>query len=106
MVRELNNAYLNPLEPVFPPHRLSPEGDGPKVGCETCHKGVYKPLFGITMLNDYPELAGVVTERPAWWEKTDETETEGESGAEDAASTAAAEDQAALIEEKAADTEG
>jgi photosynthetic reaction center cytochrome c subunit len=68
MVRELNNEYLTPLTPLFPPYRLSPEGDGPKVGCETCHKGAYKPLFGVTMLNDYPELADVVKERPAPWE--------------------------------------
>ncbi len=60
MVRELNGSYLNPLKPVFPPNRLGPEGDGPKVGCETCHKGSYKPLYGVSMLNDYPELAGVM----------------------------------------------
>lgn len=64
MVRELNNDYLTPLTPLFPPNRLSPEGDGPKVGCETCHKGAYKPLYGVSMLPDYPELAGVM-ERPA-----------------------------------------
>ncbi|MGB5777309.1 MAG: photosynthetic reaction center cytochrome PufC [Sedimenticolaceae bacterium] len=68
MVRDLNQEYLNPLKPVFPAYRLGPEGDAPKVGCETCHKGAYKPLFGVTMLNDYGELRGVVTERPAPWE--------------------------------------
>jgi hypothetical protein len=26
------------------------------VGCATCHKGTYKPLFGNSMKNDYPEL--------------------------------------------------
>jgi photosynthetic reaction center cytochrome c subunit len=59
MVRELNNQYLIPLQPKFPAHRLSAEGDGPKIGCETCHKGAYKPLYGVTMLDDYPELRGV-----------------------------------------------
>jgi photosynthetic reaction center cytochrome c subunit len=41
------------------------EGDTPKVGCMTCHKGAYKPLYGVTMLNDCGELRGVVEERPA-----------------------------------------
>jgi|APFre7841882724_1041349.scaffolds.fasta_scaffold33042_2 photosynthetic reaction center cytochrome c subunit len=65
MVRELNNDYLTPLTKLFPDHRLSAEGDGPKVGCETCHKGSFKPLLGVSMLGDYPELAGPMGERPA-----------------------------------------
>jgi photosynthetic reaction center cytochrome c subunit len=65
MVRDINNAYLNPLKPKFPANRLSAEGDGPKVGCETCHKGWFKPLNGVTMLKDYPELAGVMVRPPA-----------------------------------------
>jgi photosynthetic reaction center cytochrome c subunit len=64
LVRDLNTAYLTPLKPLFPPYRLSAEGDGPKVGCETCHKGSYKPLYGVSMLKDYPVLAGVMA-RPA-----------------------------------------
>lgn len=60
MVRDINGAYLNPLKPLFPVHRLGPEGDGPKVACETCHKGAFKPLYGVSMLGDYPELAGVM----------------------------------------------
>ena len=60
MVRELNTAYLTPLVPLFPAHRLSAEGDGPKVGCATCHKGAFKPLYGASSLKDYPVLAGVV----------------------------------------------
>jgi len=58
MVRDINGDYLNPLKTVFPAHRLGPEGDGPKVACETCHKGAFKPLYGVSMLGDYPELAG------------------------------------------------
>jgi photosynthetic reaction center cytochrome c subunit len=65
MVRNLNNEFLTPLTPVFPDYRLSPEGDGPKVGCQTCHKGSFKPLLGASMLPDYPELAGPMGERPA-----------------------------------------
>ena len=60
MVRDLNVNYLNPIGPLLPAHRLSPEGDNPKVGCLTCHKGAYKPLFGKSMLNDYPELRGPI----------------------------------------------
>jgi photosynthetic reaction center cytochrome c subunit len=56
MVRELNNEYLNPLHDVFPAARLGPTGDSPKVNCATCHNGVYKPLFGVSMTKDFPEL--------------------------------------------------
>jgi photosynthetic reaction center cytochrome c subunit len=56
MVRDLNNTYLGSLHGVFPPYRLGPTGDVPKVACATCHQGVYKPLFGVSMLKDYPEL--------------------------------------------------
>lgn len=63
MVRAINDAYLNPLKPLYPADRLGPEGDAPKAACATCHKGTYKPLFGQTMLNDYPSLAGVLPGR-------------------------------------------
>jgi photosynthetic reaction center cytochrome c subunit len=64
MARELNNTYLAEIAPLLPADRLSPEGDFPKVGCATCHKGVFKPLYGNGMLGDYPELRGVMKERP------------------------------------------
>jgi outer membrane protein OmpA-like peptidoglycan-associated protein len=64
MVRDLNGTYLNPLKTLYPPERLGPTGDAPKVACETCHKGAFKPLLGVSMLGDYPELAGYRTERP------------------------------------------
>lgn len=57
MVRELNGNFLAPLQPVFPPERLGPHGDFPKVDCSTCHQGSFKPLLGVSMLADYPELA-------------------------------------------------
>lgn len=60
MVREINTDYVIPLKPLFPAHRLSPEGDTPKVGCLTCHKGTYKPLNGVSPLKDYAILAGVM----------------------------------------------
>jgi photosynthetic reaction center cytochrome c subunit len=56
MVRAINNEYLEPLRPTFPPHRLGPLGDTLKVNCTTCHQGVYQPLFGVNMLQNYPEL--------------------------------------------------
>jgi photosynthetic reaction center cytochrome c subunit len=56
-VRDLNDKYLNPLGKVYPPNRLGPEGDAPKVNCATCHQGAYKPLYGANLLKDYPELA-------------------------------------------------
>ena len=63
LVRDINNSFLNPLKPLYPADRLGPEGDAPKTACATCHKGTYKPLFGQTMLNDYPSLAGVLPGR-------------------------------------------
>ena len=59
MVRDVNNTYLESLHSVFPPYRLGPSGDVAKVDCATCHQGVYKPLFGVSMAKDFPELGGV-----------------------------------------------
>ena len=59
MVRDLNNTYLESVHSVFPPDQLGPEGDVAKVDCATCHQGVYKPLFGVSMAKDFPELGGV-----------------------------------------------
>jgi photosynthetic reaction center cytochrome c subunit len=56
MVRDLNTNYLDPLHATFPVARLGPDGDSPKVNCATCHNGVYKPLFGVGMAKDFPEL--------------------------------------------------
>lgn len=56
MVRDLNTNYLDPLHSVFPAGRLGELGDSPKVDCATCHNGVYKPLFGVSMIKDFPEL--------------------------------------------------
>jgi photosynthetic reaction center cytochrome c subunit len=57
MVRDLNNNFLDPLHDTLPKGRLGPTGDAPKLACATCHKGVYKPLYGVSMLATYPELA-------------------------------------------------
>jgi photosynthetic reaction center cytochrome c subunit len=59
MVRDLNDHYLDPLNPVFPVYRKGALGDSPKVYCATCHQGVYKPLFGKSMLTTFKtELGG------------------------------------------------
>ncbi len=59
MVRDINTAYLDSLKGVFPPNRLGQAGDVPKANCATCHNGVNKPLYGVSMAKDYPELGGV-----------------------------------------------
>jgi photosynthetic reaction center cytochrome c subunit len=56
MVRGLNTEYLAPLASVFPAHRLGVLGDTAKVNCATCHQGLFKPLYGVSMAKDYPEL--------------------------------------------------
>ncbi len=57
MTRDLNNDYLKSLANAWPPNRLGAAGDVPKLACATCHQGVYKPLYGVSMLKDFPELA-------------------------------------------------
>ena len=52
MVRDLNADYLTALTATFPASRLGAQGDAPKVNCGTCHQGVYKPLFGASMVKD------------------------------------------------------
>jgi len=65
MVQELNNDYLVPLKDTYPETRLGPlHKDAPKTACKTCHKGVYKPLGGMDMITDWPELA--TTEAPVY----------------------------------------
>lgn len=60
MVRDTNAAYINPLASVFPDNRKGPHGDPYKVNCSTCHQGLNKPLGGVSMLKDYPMLAGAI----------------------------------------------
>ena len=58
MVRDLNNHYITPLTSTFPADQLGPTGDVAKVYCATCHQGAYKPLLGVSMAKDFPELQG------------------------------------------------
>ncbi|QJF53319.1 photosynthetic reaction center cytochrome PufC [Roseobacter ponti] len=58
MVIELNQEYLIPLEAEYPEDRLGPiYGDAPKAACKTCHKGYQRPLQGMNVIADWPELA-------------------------------------------------
>lgn len=58
MVRDLNVTYLEPIRDTLPPERLGPvHADAPKAACATCHKGYTKPLQGLQMLADWPELS-------------------------------------------------
>jgi photosynthetic reaction center cytochrome c subunit len=65
MARDLNVNYLEPLTPVFPDHRKGELGDAPKLNCNTCHQGAYKPLFGAPMAKDFPELSAPASGKPA-----------------------------------------
>jgi len=68
MVGDLNRSYLEPLRGTYPAERLGPLGDAPKANCNTCHRGVSKPLNGVSMLEAHPELApagGAATPAPA-----------------------------------------
>ena len=68
MVRDINNNYINAVGNVMPANRLGPLGDPYKANCTTCHQGVYKPLYGVSMLKDYPGLRaphGTVVNAPA-----------------------------------------
>jgi len=60
MARALNNEYMVPLTDVFPAHRKGPLGDVAKTNCATCHQGAYKPLYGQSMLKDYPVFAAPI----------------------------------------------
>lgn len=60
MARDLNKTYMEPLTGTFPPERLGPLGDVPKISCATCHQGQNKPLRGAPLLEDHPVLGPTV----------------------------------------------
>ena len=64
MVRDLNNNYLESLHDVFPKVRLGAAGDVAQVGCATCHQGIFKPLYGVSMVKDFPELRVLAAAKP------------------------------------------
>lgn len=58
MVREANNNYIQNLAYAMPANRKGPLGDPYKVNCATCHQGVAKPLYGVSMRPNHPQLWG------------------------------------------------
>lgn len=61
MARDVNNEYISSLTSVFPAYRKGPHGDVYKANCQTCHQGLNKPLGGVSMLKDYPDLGPPAT---------------------------------------------
>jgi photosynthetic reaction center cytochrome c subunit len=61
MVSALNKTYLDPVAGMLPASHLGPDGAGPKVGCETCHQGVSKPLYGAAMAKPYTKELGPIS---------------------------------------------
>jgi photosynthetic reaction center cytochrome c subunit len=57
MVRTINGTYIDSLASVFPANRKGPMGDVLKSNCGTCHNGINKPLYGVSLAKDYPELS-------------------------------------------------
>jgi len=60
MVRNTNNQYINSVAYAMPANRKGPLGDPYKVNCTTCHQGVNKPLYGVSMRKEHPQLWGPV----------------------------------------------
>jgi len=67
MVRDIDQNYIASLQNVFPDNmgRKGPHGDVLKANCLTCHQGLNKPLGGVSMLGDYPDLRGGITAEQA-----------------------------------------
>jgi photosynthetic reaction center cytochrome c subunit len=65
MTRELNTKHLAGLSGLLQPAQRGPAGDGPKVFCGTCHAGLNRPLNGVNMVKDFPELIGTKAELAA-----------------------------------------
>ena len=58
MVQEALDLYVLPLADVLPAERLGPvHGDVPKLACRTCHQGQQRPLRGLNVIANWPELA-------------------------------------------------
>ena len=64
MVRQANETYVQSVASVLPADQKGPHGDPYKINCATCHNGIYKPMYGVSMKKDNPVLwpaAGVLT---------------------------------------------
>jgi photosynthetic reaction center cytochrome c subunit len=81
MVQELNAEYLVPLQDVYPAERLGAlHGDAPKAACRTCHKGYQRPLQGLNVMGNWPELAS--TEASVYPDAAEVTEAPAEAPTE------------------------
>lgn len=60
MLRDVNMTFIEPVKPLLPATRLGPHGQAPLSNCATCHQGVSKPLYGASMLKEFPELKSPV----------------------------------------------
>ena len=65
MVAQQNAEYMTPLASVFPAvhvgavgpaTRKGPMGDVYKINCATCHNGIAKPMYGVSMRAENPVL--------------------------------------------------
>lgn len=61
MVRNINNEYITKVGYAMPANRKGPLGDPYKANCTTCHQGLAKPLYGVSMRKEHPQLWGPVT---------------------------------------------
>ena len=58
MVQDIIDQHLLPLEAEYPPERLGPVfQDAPLAACRTCHQGYQRPMQGLNVIANYPELA-------------------------------------------------
>ena len=58
MVQDVIAEHLLPLHDVYPPERLGPVfQDAPLAACRTCHQGYQRPMQGLNVIANYPELA-------------------------------------------------
>jgi photosynthetic reaction center cytochrome c subunit len=68
MVQHSNENYVTPLASVLPASQKGPQGDPYKINCATCHNGINKPMYGVSMRADNPALwpaAGALLAAPA-----------------------------------------
>ncbi len=56
MVQHSNENYVTPLAGVLPADQKGPLGDPYKINCATCHNGINKPMYGVSMRAENPAL--------------------------------------------------
>ncbi len=56
MVRNANYEYVNSVANVLPADQKGPHGDPYKINCLTCHQGLNKPMYGVSMRTENPVL--------------------------------------------------